>query len=1033
MPCASADTASRSRGALALRACPAFVPVILIGLASLLLMAPSVARATSTPPAASAAERAVIGRLTDLLAAGEEARAAQLADSLLAGRPRLGRAVVMPPMELADSLSASFARHGRHARALAYGDRMLEEARSRLGPRSGAWAQALWRHATLRMAVGDATGAVEELSRTVAILDQCPDTQGEVLGDALEALATAYRASNTLDTARVILDRCLELRRRIFGPASLSVAFTLGLRGNWSRIDGDYARSLSDLESAVACADSLAAQDDSRLLTLYNRFGAILGTLRDDRRSIVLFRKCVDLSARRFGWNHLETARYLNNVGLNEWSLGNLEAARTAHDSALAIRRRIGDQGGVAESEANLGLLAMSQHRDFEADQYFRSSLTYNLSVRSISSAETMGWLVELNLRRGNLAAADSFSSLALDWCRGSLPPGHPSTIRALYNRARFLRARGQRTAAFDAALEVDRLERAHLTLTARMLVERQVFDYADSRPRGLDLALALASSGAEAHSCVPLWDAAIRGRGLVFEELAARQRMVLAESDTLVRGMARELASARRAHSALLTRGLGSADSSERLLSESSARIERLERQIAYVNASLRADWTRNHTGFAEVRDSLPEGAALVAYLRYQDPDPRPDERPAGERYAVFVLFDRNATPDLIDLGPASLVDSLVSAWRVLVTRRATDMSQAAEIERGIRRVGSELRRRVWDPVAPRMTRIRLVLVVPDGSLNLVNLAALPLDRSRFLVEAGPLIHQLTSERDLVRLPETGPRSEGLLVVGAPDFDHRPVSDSLLAYQEPDRTGMSAPVSRLRGARMPCRDFLAMRFGPLPAAVREAKDVAGRWVRARGPEGVRVLSGAEAGEARFKDLAPGRSVLHLATHGFFLDPGSCASGSDASDGPWLSRENPLRLCGLVLAGANLRADTGPEDEDGVLTAEEISTLDLRGVEWVVLSGCNTGVGMIRPGEGVLGLPRAFAIAGAATTIMSLWSVEDVAARQWMEVLYEAKLRGRSAAEAIRDADLSILSRLRARGQSAVTRWAAFIGTGDWR
>jgi CHAT domain-containing protein len=132
------------------------------------------------------------------------------------------------------------------------------------------------------------------------------------------------------------------------------------------------------------------------------------------------------------------------------------------------------------------------------------------------------------------------------------------------------------------------------------------------------------------------------------------------------------------------------------------------------------------------------------------------------------------------------------------------------------------------------------------------------------------------------------------------------------------------------------------------------------------------------------------------------------------------------------MTGAN-RIRASPDLDDGILTAEEISTLDLRSVEWVVLSGCNTGLGRVRPGEGVIGLPRAFALAGVRTTIMSLWPVEDIAARQWMECLYDAKIKGKSAVEAIRDADLAILSRLRSRGQSAVTRWAAFVGTGNWR
>jgi CHAT domain-containing protein len=134
------------------------------------------------------------------------------------------------------------------------------------------------------------------------------------------------------------------------------------------------------------------------------------------------------------------------------------------------------------------------------------------------------------------------------------------------------------------------------------------------------------------------------------------------------------------------------------------------------------------------------------------------------------------------------------------------------------------------------------------------------------------------------------------------------------------------------------------------------------------------------------------------------------------------------------LAGANQRAHAGPDEEDGVLTAEEIATLDLSGVEWAVLSACDTGVGEVRAGEGVLGLRRAFQLAGARTLIMSLWSVEDESAREWMRALYEGRLTdGLSTADAVRHASLAVLNARRQRGETTHPfYWAAFVAAGDW-
>jgi CHAT domain-containing protein len=140
-------------------------------------------------------------------------------------------------------------------------------------------------------------------------------------------------------------------------------------------------------------------------------------------------------------------------------------------------------------------------------------------------------------------------------------------------------------------------------------------------------------------------------------------------------------------------------------------------------------------------------------------------------------------------------------------------------------------------------------------------------------------------------------------------------------------------------------------------------------------------------------------------------------------------------LSGLILAGANQRNVTAPDQEDGVLTAEEVAALNLSGVEWAVLSGCDTGVGEVRAGEGVFGLQRALHVAGARTVIMSLWPVEDQATRQWMTALYRGRLmKGLTTADATREASLAVLRQRRARGLSAHPfYWAAFVAAGDWR
>ena len=319
-------------------------------------------------------------------------------------------------------------------------------------------------------------------------------------------------------------------------------------------------------------------------------------------------------------------------------------------------------------------------------------------------------------------------------------------------------------------------------------------------------------------------------------------------------------------------------------------------------------------------------------------------------------------------------------------------------------------------------------MFVVPDGALHLVSFAALPTAASQYLVETGPVIHYLSAERDLVRMETGSPGRRGLLALGGPAFD------------ESGRAPVAAEAS-FRGTRSACRDFQSMLFDPLPASLREVGEVMTLWNQAHGAgTEAAQLTGTDASEAAFKAEAGGRRVLHLATHGFFLG-GRCASGLDRSEeyptgtSARIARENPLLLSGLILAGANNRNVARPDGEDGVLTAEEVAALNLNGVEWAVLSGCDTGVGEVRAGEGVFGLRRAFHVAGARTVIMSLWPVEDQATVRWMTALYEGRfMKKLSTVNAVREAGLAVLRERRATGLSAHPfYWAAFVGAGDWR
>jgi CHAT domain-containing protein len=379
------------------------------------------------------------------------------------------------------------------------------------------------------------------------------------------------------------------------------------------------------------------------------------------------------------------------------------------------------------------------------------------------------------------------------------------------------------------------------------------------------------------------------------------------------------------------------------------------------------------------------------------------------------------------VPLGPAGPVESSINAWRYEASGQSIMTgTPIAEAESAYREAARRLRRLVWDPLSPHLIGAARVFVVPDGLLNVVNFAALPESSGPYAVERGPVIHYLSTERDFEGgRPESVRRS--LLVVGGASFD-KP------AAQKP----------RPAGTRAGCDDFSRMKFAHLPGTTREIAEIQRLW-SGNASASVTTLSGTAATETAVKRALAGRRVVHLATHGFFLGEGCLpARGQVRGVGGLVGATrtpggeesvNPLLLAGLALAGANRRQVKSLDQDDGILTAEEVASLDLQGTEWAVLSACDTGLGQIKAGEGVFGLRRAFQIAGARTVIMSLWSVEDQATRLWMRALYDGRLnKNLNTADAVREASLAVLRARRARGQSTHPfYWAAFVAAGDWR
>ena len=173
--------------------------------------------------------------------------------------------------------------------------------------------------------------------------------------------------------------------------------------------------------------------------------------------------------------------------------------------------------------------------------------------------------------------------------------------------------------------------------------------------------------------------------------------------------------------------------------------------------------------------------------------------------------------------------------------------------------------------------------------------------------------------------------------------------------------------------------------------------------------------------ESSLKGLDESPKILHLATHGFY-----CQGVDNIASGNFM--DNPLLYSGLVFSDANEFTGNSTKSrmiEDGILTSLEASGLPLSETELVMLSACSTGLGVVKNGEGVFGLRRAFRHAGAQTIVMSMFPVPDQATRNLMVDFYENWTSGMTKSQALRT---SALKALKNRLQTSESTHPRFCG-----
>jgi len=402
-----------------------------------------------------------------------------------------------------------------------------------------------------------------------------------------------------------------------------------------------------------------------------------------------------------------------------------------------------------------------------------------------------------------------------------------------------------------------------------------------------------------------------------------------------------------------------------------------------------------------------------LLEFIRLEPPAGPAHKESVAHYVVALISADR---VHLVDLGPATKIDKLISRFRIEIIDAGTWIGRnehAAEARLSL--ISRAIYQLLLSPLNELLHGVQRIVLAPDSYLHLLPFGALVNHQGRYVIEDFEIAY-LGAAHELLR--EARPPAGGDICLFAdPDFAVAPTHP----IKEPQR----APHTRLS------HQLATTRWRPLPGTRREADAICEAW----SDENVRVFIDDQATERNLKELSSPR-ILHIATHGYFLDDNSLLALPNGEDSPYELNVPAMLRSGMVLAGANTIAErpVSGETDKGLISALEISTLDLRATELVVLSACETGVGEPLRGQGVLGLRRAFQQAGAQQLVCTLWKVPDEPSADLLRRFYGYLCRGLEPARALHIASLeSLLARRNAGHASHPLFWAAFIAVGSPR
>ena len=877
------------------------------------------------------------------------------------------------------NLANYYSSLGNHAESVRLGKEALKIHEKALGKEHPDVASSLTTLANCYSSLGNYTEAIKLGEEALRIREKTFGKEHLDVANSLDCLASYHNLLGNYLEAIKLSEETLRIIEKKLGREHPKYANSLGCLANYESSMGYYTQAIRLGEEVLRIYENKFGKEHPNVATSLGSLANYYYFIGDYTEAIRLGKEALKIHEKAMGKEHPDFATSLSSLASYYYSAGNLAESIRLGKEALKIREETfgKEHPDVARSLSNLANCYSGLGNNIEAIKLGEKALRIRektIGMEHPDIANSLDCLASYYYFLGDYPEANILEKEALKIFEKTLGKEHPHlevTYRNICGISFHLRQMNELESYASIAskistsnilcsfLDLNSYSRQKLWEKDSWWFQRNLYKYAYRFPTD---SLTILS-----------YDGTLLSKGLLLNSEMEIKKIIAESRDTELEKLYNQMYINKMALLKLYEKPI-----QERVLNTDSLvhEIDGQERQLVE-KCKAYGDYTKNlHIEWQDVQAKLGTEDVSVEFVSF----------PIAEDSVMYIAYVLTKDMDCPKLVPLFEEKQLKKDHRLYTT--------------------SSLSKLVWEPLAEYLKGVKNVYFAPSGELYNICIESLPHWSENCLMSDKWNMYRLSSTRQLVVVKDKN-SLKCASVYGGVKYDTK--EDLLLADSKRYQSGERSFNYEL----FEIADSLNLRSGAayLPATKIEAEEI-DRTLEQKNIATTLKLD-TLATEGAFKDLSGKKTnLLHIATHGFYWTEKEAQYSKNldflmlGENQPKYVEDKALTRSGLLLAGANnaLMGKKLPEGvDDGILTAKEISQLDLRGLDLVVLSACQTGLGEIK-GDGVFGLQRGFKKAGANSLLMSLWKVDDEATRLLMTLFYKNLTSGMSKYESLKQA-----------------------------